>query len=237
MVDFYYTDEEFIEEALKDLGKGRDEFTEPLFDDKDFMLGALKYFYDIPFEVIDRMGDKLWNDMDVCLEVYGYFYDELDYFMDKIPVEHLDSLWFIVQLVRRKSDILWYIPGRYLNNEKIFYIAIDEIDSPRLDWRVNEFMFIVNQIPNALWDDSGFVEQIIYYANDYLDKNYHSDEVESFFGMIPERYWNDEDFVYSILSDRATIYSFEIIFDYISDELKSNEEFVLKVKEELDIEL
>ena len=58
--NFFYTNEEFINEVLETYVKSKDDFTQPLFENSEFMMLALKVFsYDVD-EVIKRFSDKLW---------------------------------------------------------------------------------------------------------------------------------------------------------------------------------
>ena len=217
-LNLYYTDIEFIDEVLKRSGKKEEDFVKPLFEDKHFMMLSLCHLWDDTYEVIERISDKLWDDIDFCVSVFSYICDDLDYYMNKIPEKHFNNLWFVSTLVSFKTEILEYIPNKYLNNSFIFTEALLSMDvEDKYDWKCDEFMYIVDKIPELVWEDVSFVYDLITYSFEI----HFDDRFTKFLDYIPSKYWKDEDFIIHVCNN-INYYEFKFIVNKIDTSLKND---------------
>ena len=90
-------------------------------------------------------------------------------------------------------------------------------------------MYIAENSPTELWENKSFVYDMIEYANEYLSSE--GEKIKEFLDLIPSKFCNDKDFVLVLLEYDSLIYEFELIQEYISEELSQDEEIMEKLEE------
>ena len=221
-IEFEMTDQEFEDYILEEIGKTRDDFTTPLLEDKKFILEAIKNFGELCDEVVGRIPSKLLGDEEIWEAIYRHDPDGmLEYYGDLMPINLWMNPRFIAVLAEYNSRIIEEAPEEG-KDEYTIYTAIEAIEDNYETWQyVNEFMYIATHVPSKLWEKEDFVYHMICYGFEWLYDD--KEKAKEFFDMISKKLWNNKDFVLEILED-GIIYSFDFISDYISNELKQDDE-------------
>ncbi len=227
--EFEITDKEFVDSVLEEIGKSSEDFTSPIIEDKAFILEAIRY-YGVDDELIYRIPKNLLEDEEILEELYSCDPDTiLDFYSELIPVELLKNPRFISALEKHNSRIIEEAPSEGIDKCTI-YEAISSIEEKYNDWQyADEFMYIAENSPTELWENKSFVYDMIEYANEYLSSE--GEKIKEFLDLIPSKFWNDKDFVLVLLEYDSLIYEFELIQEYISEELSQDEEIMEKLEE------
>lgn len=229
-IEFEMTDQEFEDYILEESGRNRDEFTIPLLNDKEFILLAIRYYGEFCDEVFYRIPSNLLDDEDVWKEIYRCDpHGNMEFYGSEMPEKLSENSRFIARLVRYNSIIIEYI-SKDVINEEVIYAALNVIEENNQDWEyADEFMYIAYHTPTKLFENESFVYEMICYASRYLYKD--EDMAKEFFDMISKELWNEKKFVLEILENDDITRMFDFLSDYISDELKQDED-VLEYFEE-----
>ena len=230
--EFEMTEKEFVDSVLEEIGKSSEDFTTPLIEDKEFILEAIRcYSNEICDELMYRISNKLLEDEEIWEELYKCDPESIiEFYSNLIPAKLWKNPRFISALARHNSRIIQEAPAEG-KDESTIYEAIGSIEEnyDSLEY-ADEFMYISSFSPTELWKNKCFVYEMIGYAKEYLS-DVEEERAKEFFDLIPLEFWNDKDFVLELLEDDTLIFIFGFIQEYISKELRQNEEIAEKLEE------
>ncbi len=205
---------------------------EKIFENSEYLEG-----YYAPCELIP---DYFWYDLDNARAAIRYIgYDSDKFNINEIfPNSFFSNKVMLKEIVEYNYDGLYYASDELRGDPSIILTALSNLEEKielrneecTDDWHISpldareELEKLLELVSDTLKSDKEFILE-------FLEHDYFIDEFDILYNWIDEKLWDDQDFVIDVLKIDTDA------FEYISDSLISNEEFIKRVVEETDMDI